>query len=59
MHPDKGGDPEEFKRLQAAYEVLSHPEKREIYDKYGIEGLKEGGGAGGMDSEFFSFRQCL
>jgi DnaJ family protein A protein 2 len=49
MHPDKGGDPEEFKRLQAAYEVLSHPEKREIYDKYGIEGLKEGGGAGGMD----------
>lgn len=48
MHPDKGGDPEEFKKLQAAYEVLSHPEKREIYDKYGIDGLREGGG-GGMD----------
>jgi DnaJ family protein A protein 2 len=48
MHPDKGGDPEEFKKLQAAYEVLSHPEKREIYDKYGIEGLREDGG-GGMD----------
>jgi DnaJ family protein A protein 2 len=47
-HPDKGGDPEEFKRLQAAYEVLSHPEKREIYDKYGLEGLRQDGG-GGMD----------
>lgn len=44
-HPDKGGDPEEFKKLQAAYEVISNPEKREIYDKYGLEGLREGGGA--------------
>jgi DnaJ family protein A protein 2 len=47
-HPDKGGDPEEFKKLQAAYEVLSNPEKRELYDKYGIDGLREGG-PGGMD----------
>jgi len=47
-HPDKGGDVEEFKKLQAAYEVLSHPEKREIYDKYGLDGLREDGG-GGMD----------
>jgi DnaJ family protein A protein 2 len=48
LHPDKGGDPEEFKKLQAAYEVLSHPEKREIYDKHGLDGLREDGG-GGMD----------
>lgn len=47
-HPDKGGDVEEFKKLQAAYEILSNPEKRELYDKYGIEGIREGG-AGGMD----------
>jgi len=46
-HPDKGGDIEEFKKLQAAYEVLSNPEKKEIYDKYGIDGIREG--AGGMD----------
>jgi len=48
-HPDKGGDPEKFKELSVAYEVLSDAEKRKIYDKYGEEGLKEGGGMGGGD----------
>ena len=43
LHPDKGGDPEKFKEMQNAYEVLSDPKKREIYDKYGEEGLKNGG----------------
>lgn len=38
-HPDKGGDPEKFKEISVAYEVLSDPEKRKIYDKYGEEGL--------------------
>ncbi|XP_022756047.1 dnaJ protein homolog [Durio zibethinus] len=50
-HPDKGGDPEKFKELAQAYEVLSEPEKREIYDQYGEDALKEGmaGGAGSHD----------
>jgi DnaJ family protein A protein 2 len=48
LHPDKGGDPEDFKKLQAAYEVLSNPEKREVYDKYGLEGLKDEGGSGNL-----------
>ncbi|XP_024017024.1 dnaJ protein homolog, partial [Morus notabilis] len=50
-HPDKGGDPEKFKELAQAYEVLSDPEKREIYDQYGEDALKEGmgGGADGHD----------
>ncbi|OQR92736.1 hypothetical protein ACHHYP_03304, partial [Achlya hypogyna] len=43
-HPDKGGDPELFKNITVAYEVLSDPEKRELYDKYGEEGLQQGGG---------------
>ncbi|GLT84339.1 hypothetical protein SLE2022_025750 [Rubroshorea leprosula] len=46
-HPDKGGDPEKFKELGEAYEVLSDAEKREIYDQYGVDALKEGMGGGG------------
>lgn len=38
-HPDKGGDPEKFKEITVAYEVLMDPKKRDIYDKYGEEGL--------------------
>jgi len=38
-HPDKGGDPEKFKLISRAYEVLSDPEKRRTYDEYGEEGL--------------------
>ncbi|XP_050371612.1 dnaJ protein homolog [Argentina anserina] len=48
-HPDKGGDPEKFKELAQAYEVLSDPDKREIYDQYGEDGLKEGMQSGGHD----------
>ncbi|KAM3306458.1 hypothetical protein P3S67_013328 [Capsicum chacoense] len=50
-HPDKGGDPEKCKKLAQANEVLSDPEKREIYDQYGEDALKEGmgGGGGGHD----------
>ncbi|KAM5556142.1 dnaJ protein [Rosa sericea] len=48
-HPDKGGDPEKFKELAQAYEVLNDPEKREIYDQYGEDGLKEGMQPGGHD----------
>ena len=51
-HPDKGGDPEKFKEISKAYEVLSDPEKKQLYDEYGEEGLEQGGGgggAGGMD----------
>jgi DnaJ family protein A protein 2 len=46
-HPDKGGDPEKFKEITEAFEVLSDDEKRELYNKYGKEGVEKGGGGGG------------
>lgn len=41
-HPDKGGDENEFKKVSEAYNILKDPEKRNLYDKYGMEGLKNG-----------------
>merc|ERR1719230_2199600 len=52
MHPDKGGDPEKFKDIQKAYDILGDERKREIYDRGGEEAL-EGGGDGGGPSDIF------
>ncbi|KAJ8552934.1 hypothetical protein K7X08_020327 [Anisodus acutangulus] len=66
-HPDKNQGNEEankkFAEISNAYEVLSDGEKRNIYDRYGEEGLKQhtasgGGRGGGMNmqdifSQFF------
>ncbi|KAM5186454.1 dnaJ homolog subfamily B member 13 [Callospermophilus lateralis] len=51
-HPLKSSDPaakETFKQIAEAYDVLSDPVKRAIYDKFGEEGLK-----GGIPLEFGS-----
>jgi len=34
-HPDRGGDVDEFKKIQNAYDVLSDPQKRKAYDMTG------------------------
>merc|ERR1712159_266205 len=47
-HPDKGGDPDKFKEMTAAHSVLSDPEKRRNYDRFGEEGV-DGGGPSGDD----------
>jgi molecular chaperone DnaJ len=47
LHPDiNRHDPEaeeKFKEVAEAYEALSDPQRRSIYDRYGHEGLRTGG----------------
>jgi DnaJ-class molecular chaperone len=38
LHPDKGGDSEAFKEAKDAYECLSIPSKRAVYDQFGTSG---------------------
>lgn len=47
MHPDKGGDPEKFKELAAAYEVLSDEDKRQRYDQLGDDMFQQAENSGG------------
>jgi molecular chaperone DnaJ len=54
LHPDVNGqDPqaeEKFKEAAEAYEVLSDPDRRATYDRYGHEGLRSGGYAPNFES---------
>ncbi len=61
LHPDvkETGDESKFKELVAAYEVLSDESKKQLYDRYGEDGLKRGGanagGGYGADFDMSSF----
>ena len=65
-HPDKNpGDKsaeDKFKELGEAYEVLSSPDKRPAYDRFGHQAFAQGGGmggGGGIHDPFEVFREVF
>lgn len=61
LHPDVNPDPEtqeRFKEINKAYEVLSDPKKREVYD-LGGDPLASAAGAGGGFGQGFSFTDIM
>ena len=49
-HPDVNKEPgaeEKFKEVQEAYEVLSDPNKKATYDRFGHAAFEQGAGNGG------------
>ncbi|MBN2780646.1 MAG: molecular chaperone DnaJ [Candidatus Marinimicrobia bacterium] len=57
-HPDKNPDNKEaeerFKEAAEAYSVLSDPDKRQRYDQFGADGLKQNGFGGGFSGQGMS-----
>lgn len=64
-HPDKHRDAtkqlaeKRFKEISEAYQVLSDEEKRKIYDKHGVEGLKQHEQMGGHSGNPFAHFQKM
>src|SRR3989304_7494902 len=49
-HPDRNKDPgatAKFKEINKAFEVLSNPQKKQMYDQYGEDAFKGAPGAPG------------
>lgn len=57
-HPDRGGDTQRFQEIQAAYDVLSDPQRRQQYDSPGPGsfGFSASGPGFGFENIFDIFR---
>jgi molecular chaperone DnaJ len=53
-HPDDSTAEDKFKEASEAYSVLSDPQKRATYDRYGHAGLQSAGGSPGFNPEAFA-----
>ena len=56
FHPDRNKDPEaanQFKEINAAYQILNDPKRRAAYDQYGHAGVGHSGGRGFEDFQNF------
>ena len=55
FNPNVQENKEKFQEIANAYEILKDEEKRQLYDQYGLEGMKEAERGGGFGSVFDMF----
>jgi len=58
-HPDKGGDTTKFQEIQTAYDTLSDPQKRQMYDNPRPQGYNTGPGGFQMHMNGFDINDIF